>query len=146
MGIKVRGVQASKASLDAFISDVQGRRAPRAVQSASIIIGSEAAIITPVDTSFLLNSQFRELMVSGTRITGRVGYSAEYAVYVHNMPGKLKGKPRAHFGKTRAGKEFGGGSLTGNYWDPHGEPQFLTKGAQNAMESVHQVVLKEMSK
>lgn len=154
MGIKVRGIQASKQGLDALVNDIQGRRAPRAVQSASIIIGSEAAVLTPIDTSTLINSQFRELMVNGTMVTGRVGYSADYAVYVHNAPGKLKGKPREHFGRTanhsefgpKQSKEFGGGTRTGNYWDPHAEPHFLTKGAANAKDAVIAVVHKEMSR
>jgi hypothetical protein len=84
-------------------------------------------------------------MVNGTRITGRVGYSANYAAYVHAMPGKLKGQPRAHFGKTREGQEFGGGTGTGNYWDPHGEPQFLTKAANETRDQIDAVMRKELS-
>lgn len=145
MGIKISGVVSGISALNNLIEDIQTRKAPRAVQAANIIIASQAAIITPVDTSTLLNSQFRELHVNGTLITGRVGYSANYALYVHNAPGKLKGQPRAHFGKTREGKEFGGGSLTGNYWDPNAEPHFLTKGAEQSKDDVDRVVKKEMS-
>ncbi|ARU94561.1 hypothetical protein [Tatumella citrea] len=147
MGIKVRGIQASKQGLDALVNDIQGRRAPRAVQSASIIIGSEAAVLTPIDTSTLINSQFRELMVNGTMVTGRVGYSADYAVYVHNAPGKLKGKPRSGVQSfnTSSGK-VAFASDKGNFWDPHAEPHFLTKGAANAKDAVIAVVHKEMSR
>lgn len=81
---------------------------------------------TPVDTSFLLNSGYAPVVYSEDgRVTGFVGYTAEYAGYVHEMPGKLKGQPRAHFGKTRAGQAFGGGTESGNYWDPDARPQFL---------------------
>lgn len=40
----------------------------------------------------LIISQFREITINGTRITGRVGYSANYAAYVHdsNYPMKFK--------------------------------------------------------
>lgn len=145
MGIKVRGIAKSASALNKLIDDIQTRKAPRALQSANLIIGAQAAIITPVDTSTLLNSQFREILVNGTLITGRIGYSANYALYVHNASGKLKGQPRAHFGKTRAGQEFGGGSLTGNYWDPNAEPHFLTKGGEQARDDVDRVIKKEMS-
>ncbi len=145
MGVKVKGIQQAKANLNRIIDDIQGRKVVRAIQSALVIVGAQAAIYTPVDTSTLLNSQFREIMVNGTRVTGRVGYSANYAAYVHAMPGKLKGQPRAHFGKTRAGQEFGGGSGTGNYWDPHGEPQFLTKGANEERDAIDAVMRKELS-
>jgi len=61
------------------------------------------------------------------------------------MSGKLKGLPRTHFGKTRAGQEFGGGTGKGNYWDPHGEPQFLTKGFEETRDQIDAVVRKELS-
>ncbi|MGR4047933.1 HK97 gp10 family phage protein [Kosakonia cowanii] len=145
MGIKVKGISQAKKNLDSIINDVRGRKVVRALQSAMILIGARAAYYTPIDTSTLVNSQFREINANGVMITGRIGYTANYAVYVHDASGKLKGQPRAHFGKTRAGKEFGGGTGTGNYWDPHGEPQFLTKGANEERESVDAVIHKELS-
>lgn len=145
MGIKVKGISQAKKNLDSIISDVRGRKVVRALQSAMILIGARAAYYTPIDTSTLVNSQFREINANGVMITGRIGYTANYAAYVHEASGKLKGQPRAHFGKTRAGKEFGGGTGTGNYWDPHGEPQFLTKGANEERESVDAVIRKELS-
>lgn len=145
MGAKVKGIQQAKANLNRIIDDIQGRKVVSGIQSALLIVGAQAAIYTPVDTSTLLNSQFREIMMNGTRITGRVGYSANYAAYVHAMPGKLKGQPRAHFGKTREGQEFGGGTGTGNYWDPHGEPQFLTKAANETRDQIDAVMRKELS-
>jgi len=84
MAGKVRGVAQAKANLDALIADVQGRKVVRAIQSAMLIGSTQASLYTPIDTSTLLNSQFRELNANGTRVTGRVGYSANYAVYVHD--------------------------------------------------------------
>ncbi|AXW87822.1 hypothetical protein AU509_12120 [Lonsdalea britannica] len=100
MGIKVRGVRETHMSVNEFISDVRGKRAIRAVQAAMLIGGSQAALYTPIDTSTLLNSQYRELGLNGTRITGRIGYSANYAVYVHdpNIP--------QNFRRATAQKEF----------------------------------------
>jgi hypothetical protein len=88
MGIKVRGVKQSKSGLNRIINDVKGRKVVRALQSAMIIASSQAAIYTPIDTSTLLNSQYRELINNGVRLTGRVGYTANYAVFVHdpNVP------------------------------------------------------------
>jgi len=50
----------------------------------------------------------------------RVGYTANYAVYVHEMPVKHRGKPR----KSGTGK--------GNYWDPpsKGQNKFLEQPAR----------------
>ncbi|HEL4076716.1 TPA: HK97 gp10 family phage protein [Klebsiella pneumoniae] len=133
MGAKVRGIRQAKANLDRIIKDVQGRKVVRALQSATMIIGLEAARMTPVGaTANLINSQFREIMVDGTRITGRVGYSANYALYVHEAKGTLKGKPRP-------AKQGGG-----NYWDPSGEPKFLEKAAEEERSKVLDAMKREL--
>ena len=153
MGVKVKGINNAKSNLDKFIGTVQGKKAARAIQSAMLIGSTQAALYTPIDTSTLINSQFREIDAGGVLITGRIGYSANYAAYVHEASGKLKGQPRAHFGVTsnrsefgpQKPKEFGGGTGKGNYWDPHGEPQFLTKGANDERDNVDAVMRKELS-
>ncbi|HDP4933612.1 hypothetical protein [Escherichia coli] len=121
MGIKIRGIEQAKANLDRFIDDVQGRKALRAIQSALIIGGAQAALYTPIDTSTLLNSQYREVKATGTRLTGRVGYSGNYAVYVHdpNIP--------QTFRRSTARKEF------------------LTKGFEDTKSQIDAVIRKELS-
>ena len=93
----------------------------RAIQSALIIGSGQAALYTPIDTSTLLNSQFREINANGTRVTGRVGYTANYAVYVHdpNHPQKFR--------RSTARKEF------------------LTKGFEDTRSEIDDVVRKELS-
>lgn len=121
MGVKVRGIREAKANLNRIIQDVQGRKVVRALQSAMIIGSSQAALYTPIDTSTLINSQFREITTNGARVTGRVGYSANYAVYVHdpNIP--------QNFRRATARKEF------------------LTKGFEDTRSQIDAVVKKEMS-
>lgn len=134
MGVKIRGIEQAKRNLDRIIGDIQGRKAARAIRSALLIVAPEAARMTPVaKSSVLINSQFQEVMVNGTRITGRVGYAANYAVYVHEAKGTLKGKPRP--------ASQGGG----NYWDPAGEPQFLKKAGDETRSAVDAAIKKELS-
>lgn len=121
MGAKVRGIREAKANLNRIIQDVRGRKVVRALQSALVLGSSQAALYTPIDTSTLLNSQYREINASGTRVTGRVGYSANYAVYVHdpNIP--------QTFRRSTAQKEF------------------LTKGFEDTRSQIDAVVRKELS-
>lgn len=121
MGVKVRGIQQAKRNLDALIGDIRGCKAVRALQSALIIGSSQAALYTPIDTSPLINSQYRELSVNGSWLTGRVGYSANYAVYVHdpNIP--------QNFRRATAQKEF------------------LTKGFEDSREALTAAIAKEMA-
>ncbi len=121
MGIKVKGTRDCINQLNSIIGDVQGRKAVRAIQSALLIGGARAALYTPIDTSTLINSQYREIFVNGTRLTGCVGYSTDYAAYVHdpNHPMKFK--------------------------RPTAKKQFLYEGFKDEKDAIEQVIRKEMS-
>lgn len=121
MGVKVRGIRQAQQNLNALIGDIQGRKAVRAIQSALIIGSSQAALFTPIDTSTLINSQYREMSLNGSKLTGRVGYSASYAAYVHdpNIP--------QTFRRATAQKEF------------------LTKGFEDTRDVIDRTIKKEMA-
>lgn len=121
MAGRVRGVSRVKGNLNRLIEDISGRKVARAIQSALIIGSSQATIYTPIDTSTLINSQYRELNVRGVRVTGRVGYTANYAVWVHDPNVKQT------FRRSTAEKEF------------------LTKGFDDARDQIDAAVYKEMS-
>ena len=130
MPAKLRGVRQAVERTSQIVDELIATKAVRALKSATYIIRTESATLTPIDTSTLINSQFDTVEVNGTRITGKVGYSANYAMYVHNASGKLKGRPRSNG--------------NGAYWSPGGEPQFLTKGAKRTKDLVDNVIKKEM--
>ena len=69
--------------LGKFIQATQAKAA-RNMTQALILGASEAASMTPIDTSTLINSQFREIDQDGQRVTGTVGYTAAYAMAVHD--------------------------------------------------------------
>lgn len=121
MGAKVRGIRQAKANLDRIIKDVQGRKVVRALQSALLIGSAQAAIYTAIDTSTLINSQFREIITNGVLITGRAGYSANYAVFVHDP------EVKQNFRRATARKEF------------------LTKGFEDTRSQIDAAVKKELS-
>lgn len=69
--------------LPQFITRTE-QRAARGVAQALVLGASEASVMTPIDTSNLLNSQYRDVSKDGSAIVGRVGYTAEYALPVHD--------------------------------------------------------------
>ncbi len=85
--------------LPQFVDERQ-RRAARAMVSVVVKVGSEASVMTPIATSNLLNSQYREVSEDGGRIVGRIGYTAEYALPVHDPD-----RPQ-NFRRATAEKEF----------------------------------------
>lgn len=72
----------------------------RTMQSWLIVVGTEAAVMTPIDTSLLLNSQYKEQMSFFGVTIGRIGYAANYAQYVHDP------KYPMNFRRATAEKEF----------------------------------------
>ncbi|HDL7918035.1 TPA: hypothetical protein RJI64_000721 [Yersinia enterocolitica] len=69
---------------------------------------------------YLTNSQFRDISANGTRLTGRVGYSANYAIYVHDPNVKQV------------------------FRRPMAEKEFLTKGFADAKQSIEKAIMEEM--
>lgn len=45
---------------------------------------SEAAALTPITSSTLINSQYSQVAVEDGAVIGRVGYTADYALPVHD--------------------------------------------------------------
>lgn len=85
--------------LPQFVSKVE-RNAARGMVQGLVLGASEASILTPIDTSTLLNSQYRDVQKKGDKIVGTVGYTAEYATVVHNPDVKQT------FRRATARKEF----------------------------------------
>lgn len=112
-------------NLPKFHDDVM-KRGARGMLQALILGASEAVAVTPRETSALINSQFRKVDIDGTKIVGTVGYTAEYALAVHEAKGALKGQPRP------SGK--------GNFWDPSGETHFLRIGFERAEPNIRDVL------
>ena len=85
--------------LPQFTAQVKAKGA-RAMTQALVLGASEASVLTPIDTSTLLNSQYRSVDVDGDAVRGQVGYTADYAPEVHDP------KIKQRFRRSTAEKEF----------------------------------------
>ena len=106
-----------------FAEALQGIREDRTERTVTdILIGIQgyAASRTPVMTSNLINSQFRQTIDTAWGFIGKVGYGARYAAAVHEAPGKYLGQ------RKRRSSRPGDGYI----WDPNGEPGFFEKGIE----------------
>lgn len=148
--MSVTGLDQVVGRLKLVMDEAKGERTNKAIIEMLIVGAENAATITPIDTSTLINSQGRELWQTPTGQAGAVYYGAKYAKWVHNMTGKLKGQPRAHFGVTgnqsefgpRQKIQFGGGTGVGRYWDPDAEPKFLEKGMEQMAKDAESILKK----
>lgn len=135
MAAKLRGIKEAIAKTSQIVDEITAVKIVRALKSATYIIRLESATMIPIATSTLINSQFESIEVNGTRVTGKVGYSANYAIYVHNAPGRLLGKKIPRSGKLKG---------LGNVWDKSGEPKFLAKAGEKTKSLVDKAVKEEM--
>lgn len=117
----LRGIDQARQNTRNIVTDIVQKKAVRAVHRALNIGALQAAVYTPIDTSFLINGQFKDIkVINGVKVTGRVGYSANYAVQVHD-PAVVQ-----RFRRATAKKEF------------------LTKGFDDSIEDIKAAVLDEM--
>lgn len=86
-------------NLPRFVGEVEVKAA-RGMTQALVLGASEASVMTPIDTSNLLNSQYKDVRKVGTKIVGTVGYTADYALPVHDPD-----NPQ-NFRRASAEKEF----------------------------------------
>lgn len=86
-------------NLPQFVSATE-RKAARAMTQMLVLGASEASVLTPIDTSNLLNSQYRQVQSARGGVVGTVGYTAEYALAVHDPDNKQ------NFRRPSAMKEF----------------------------------------
>lgn len=108
------------------MGEVTGQQTETAITRILVQIGMNSASMIPVDTSNLINSEYRKTMPTATGWKGEIGYGAEYALYVHEAPGTLKGK---------SVERDPNNPSRGVFWSPSGEPKFLEKGANELINS-----------
>lgn len=120
-----------------------GRHLEVGLLRAGLALQRESQLRVPVDTGNLKASAFTRLEGEGLDAQVAVGYTAGYALYVHEAVGmKLKGKPR------RAGTRPGGKGWLGRYWDPQGraQPKFLQAPADEMTGELREIVRRELAK
>lgn len=129
----VKGIESVRRGYRIKVESVAGRDTDRAVYNVLQAGAGYSDMLTPVDTSYLINSRYApQITRSNGKTSGTVGYTAEYAAAVHAMAGKLKGQPRQEFGNSG----FGGGTGVGVYWSPDAEPAFLEKGFEQVKPEI----------
>lgn len=128
--MSVSGLKRARANARRILTKGIPSKAARAAHVATSIIAGHASLMTPIETSNLINSQFKKVVKVNTGYVGIIGYSALYAIYVHEAPGKLKGVARP--------------SGLGDYWAPNGSPKFLSKAALDNLPEIYSAIKKAM--
>jgi hypothetical protein len=85
MSVKMRGGREISANLNRELKRIDGDLFKGILLGMKMFQG-ESQEIAPHDKGVLIGSAFSDADRTRTRVRGRVGYTAEYAPYVHEMP------------------------------------------------------------
>lgn len=98
-----------------------GIRFAAGLKAAGLLLQGASMKLAPVDSGNLKASAFTRAKGVGFATTVTVGYTAGYALFVHELVEmKLKGKPRGKKKRKNRGKII---VSKGLYWDPQGRAQ-----------------------
>lgn len=126
-----KGIREAKRKTRRIAGHIADNLTERTLTELLIVAQGYSTLMTPAEYGNLRNSQYRIVRPYNGGIRGQIGYTANYAAAVHNASGKLRGTPRK--------------SGNGNYWDPAGEPQFLSKAFEGeGMAAIDSVVRRGM--
>lgn len=113
-----------------------GQRMEGALKRAGLTLQRESQSLVPVHFGNLKASAFTRAEGTGYATVVSVGYTAAYALYVHEAVGMvLKGQPRT------------GQGAKGRYWDPQGKAQakFLEEPSRRLAPELTRII-KEAAK
>ena len=128
----VKGLAAISAALTKAFADIEGDIAA-GLDMAGAHVEGEAVVNAPVEFGDMRRSSFHDVLHSRRATVLRVGFTSEYAAFVHEAPMKLKGKQRAKRKGIKAG--------SGNYWDG-GDNKFLERAVKENQDDIIKIVAK----
>lgn len=157
MGVKITGLAEASRELSRQIAAIEGRSREGLLQ-AGLFIEAEAVDMAPVDTGTLRGSAFTDVTAPGaTPIAVRVGFTAEYAAYVHEMERKSDVGPRQdrstaatvgprreprgyNFVGPRKPRRKGGTARKHTPWAPGTGPKFLQRAVSENVAEILGIV------
>lgn len=133
----IKNIKKVTGNLNRKIKDIKNRSI-KGLTVAALQIRKDSQLKTPVDEGNLRASAYTETSRTSTGARATIGYTAEYAAWVHEAPGTLKGKPRP--------KKAGSNANRGFFWDPQNraEPKFLQKAAFGNEKKILETIIKHV--
>lgn len=129
---RVTGASEVRENFRKSLGRIRGSMTEETVTKILIVAAGYASAMTPVATSALINSQYRNVSITINGARGEVGYGANYAEHVHNAPGALLGTGTPRYP-----------ARLGTVWGPNAEPEFLTKAFERDGRSDIEALIRE---
>lgn len=130
-----------EANLKRALGDMK-QGAVKGIRLATAYVKLEAQKLTPVDEGNLKASAYTSVSIGSYGVVGEIGFTAEYAAWVHEMP--MVNEGTARHDRWVDGHYIQG---KGDYWDPQGQAtnKFLEKAFYNNKAIVLEIIQKAAS-
>lgn len=115
MAVKIIGLDNVLRNLDKEIKQINGGTM-EGMRKVGLFIENESNESTPQDKGVLINSSFSGVAAFAGKIIARVGYTAKYAPFVHEMP------------------------KSNNFTKPGTGPKFLEKAVKNNFNAILKII------
>lgn len=122
----IKGVERVRKALRQKMKNIEDKTTASVLYQIGIEAAGWAALLTPIDSSNLVNSMYSSMKNTPYGATLILGYTARYAKWVHDSSGKLAGQKRANG--------------NGKYWEPNAEPEFLKKAFEQNMDAIWRII------
>lgn len=109
------------------------RNIERALTGVGIVVANKAQEYTPVEYGLLINSQYRRVDAYANRYTVSIGYTQDYAVYLHGT------KTYSPLWKPREP-----GKKEGPAWNPDAKPRFLDRAGDETRTTQTRIMLGDL--
>lgn len=110
-------------------------KAVKGIRLSSAFVKLEAQKKVPVDEGNLKASAYVSVSVGKYGVVAEIGFTAHYAIYVHEAEMTLKGQPRR------------GENAKGFYWDPQATAtnKFLQKAFYENTDNIFEIMQRSVS-
>ena len=129
---RVRGADDVRKRFRETMGRVRGAMTEETITKVLIVAAGYASAITPIATSALINSQYRDVQMTVNGWRGELGYGSNYAAFVHGAPGTLLGANATRWP-----------ARLGFVWGPNAEPEFLAKAFERDGRSDIEALIRE---
>lgn len=135
MPAKVSGGSDVRQQFRRVVQTIKDDKAVSAVHRILALGAQYSAMNTPVATSTLIDSQYRDINITMDGVKGVLGYGVHYAEAVHEAPGVLWGE-----------YVLRSPASLGYVWGPDGEPEFLRLGIERDAAPMISAILRQEHK
>lgn len=132
----IRGVNKVRNRINRSLQNVSAKTVERSLTAIGATVLGRADQYAPIDTKALINSGFRTVEATPTGQRLRVGYTQEYALFLHESSGWQPRPPGTKVYDQGAGQP----PRIKSAWNPNATPNWLGRGLDESRPIITRII------